>query len=80
MPAISEKERTRRRNLNESVIGTNLMEGLTLDGETLSLMRLYEEGEMDREQLSAAIDLHVDRMIEQRRSLSVQVGSLAGAA
>ena len=59
MPAISAEEKLRRRRVNESVVGTNAMEGLQLDVETLQLMRRFEEGLMTREELSAAIDAHV---------------------
>jgi hypothetical protein len=70
MELISEAEKSRRRRINQSVIGTNQMEGLTLDEETLSLMRRYEEGELDRDGLSAAIDLHVARLLQERSSLA----------
>jgi hypothetical protein len=63
MAGISEDEKLRRRRINESVIGTNAMEGLVLDAETLALMRRYEEGELTRQQLSAEIDLHVEKLL-----------------
>ena len=65
MAAISEDEKLRRRNANASVIGTNAMEGLTFDSETLLLMRRFEEGELNRQQLSAAIDRNVANMLTQ---------------
>jgi hypothetical protein len=63
MAQISEEEKLRRRRVNESVIGTNAMEGLVLDAETLVLMRRYEEGELTPQQLSAEIDRHVDNLL-----------------
>ncbi|ADW67736.1 antitoxin VbhA family protein [Granulicella tundricola] len=70
MQPISDEEKSRRRRINQSVIGTNAMEGLSLDEETLSLMRRYEEGEIDREELSSAIDLHVARLLRERSALA----------
>jgi hypothetical protein len=63
MALISEEEKLRRRQSNESVIGTNAMEGLHLDATTLALMDRFAEGELTREQLSAAIDLHVENLL-----------------
>jgi hypothetical protein len=81
MAAISEQERLRRRNANANVIGTNAMEGLTLDSETLALMRRFEDGELDREQLSSAIDHHVEDMLNKRvRAHDELVSAIAGAA
>ena len=81
MAAISEEEKLRRRNANASVIGTNAMEGLTLDSETLTLMRQFEEGDLSREQLSAAIDRHVAGMLNQRANAQEElVSAIAGAA
>lgn len=70
MAVISEEEKLRRRQSNEDVIGTGAMEGQFLDEPTLALMRRFEEGELDREQLSAAIRLHVQGMLAARRSSS----------
>lgn len=64
MATISEQEKLRRREVNASVVGTNALEGLTLDRETLGLMRRFEEGEFTRQELSAAIDRHVQVMAE----------------
>ncbi len=66
MAAITEEEKLRRQRVNASVFGTNAMEGLTLDAETLGLMRRFETGELTREQLSAAIDEHVNAMLSAR--------------
>lgn len=68
MAVISEEEKLRRRQSNEDVIGTGAMEGQFLDKPTLALMRRFEEGELDRQQLSAAIHLHVQRTLADRRS------------
>ncbi len=80
MAAISEEEKLNRRNANASVIGTNAMEGLTLDSETLTLMRRFEDGELSRQQLSAAIDLHVASMLSKRMANQEElVSEIAGA-
>jgi hypothetical protein len=63
MAGISEEEKLRRRQITENVIGTNAMEGIVFDAETLALMRRYEEGELTRQELSAEIDLHVDKLL-----------------
>jgi len=63
MASISEEEKLRRRQINESVKGTNAMEGIVFDTETLALMRRYEEGELTRQELSAEIDRHVDKLL-----------------
>ena len=62
MPEITVQEKQRRRQINDSVIGTNAMEGIELDAETIALMRRYEEGELSRQELSAAIDAHVEAL------------------
>jgi len=66
MAHISEEEKLRRRRSNESVIGTHAMEGMQLDDATLALMRRFEEGEIDRAQLSAGIDQHVQDLLSAR--------------
>jgi hypothetical protein len=66
MPSISPEEKLRRQRINESVIGTSAMEGITLDTQTLLLIRRYEDGELTREELSAAIDAHVREMLALR--------------
>jgi len=68
MAHISEEEKLRRHSSNESVIGTHAMEGMQLDEATLDLMRRFEEGELDRAQLSAGIDLHVQDLLSARRT------------
>jgi hypothetical protein len=80
MAHISEAEKLRRRQVNESVIGTNAMEGLELDAETLALMRRFEEGELTRQQLSAEIDLHVEKLLAQQGTSSTRRTRIAGAA
>jgi hypothetical protein len=62
MAIISEQEKLRRRQAVESVIGTNAMEGIVLDAPTRALMRRFEAGEIEIEELSAAIDRHVSEM------------------
>ena len=63
MVAISEEEKLRRRQGNESILGSFAMEGLSPDAETLALMRRFESGELTRGQLGEAIDRHVDSML-----------------
>lgn len=63
MSAISEEEKLRRRQGSESILGSFAMEGLSPDAETLALMRRFDSGEINREQLGEAIDRHVDSML-----------------
>jgi hypothetical protein len=79
MASISEEEKARRRRVNASVIGTNAMEGLELDSETLTMMHLFEEGKMTRKQLSAAIDGHVAEMLAARRNQSRKATAVGAA-
>ncbi|MBB5065359.1 antitoxin VbhA family protein [Granulicella mallensis] len=72
MPKISEAEKNRRHRINESVLGTNAMEGLYPDAETLALLQKYEDGELTGEQLSSALNEHALSLVEASR--------LAGAA
>ena len=80
MPEISAAEKLRRRESNQSVIGTNAMEGITLDQETLELMRRFEEGDLDRAQLSAAVHAHVKTLLAQRGNTRALQELFAGAA
>jgi hypothetical protein len=77
---VSEAEKLRRRRINESVIGTNAMEGLTLDAETLALMDRYAEGELTREQLSAGIDRHVDKLLAAQGISGARASRAVGVA
>jgi hypothetical protein len=79
MPAITEEEKLRRRQSNEDAIGTLAMEGLSLDASTLALMRRFEEGELDREELSAAVRSHVASLHAQMSSHSL-AKAIVGAA
>jgi len=80
MAMISEQEKLRRRHCVESVIGTNGMEGIVLDAPTLALMRRFEAGDIELEQLSAAIDLHVSDMDLARQISHVPVERTAADA
>lgn len=80
MAQISEAEKLHRRRINQSVIGTNAMEGLTLDAETLALMDRYAEGELTREQLSAEIDRHVDTLLAAQGLSGVRAPRAVGMA
>jgi hypothetical protein len=70
MPAISEAEKQRRRRVNTSVMGTNAMEGIHPDTETLVLLRQFEEGHLTREQLSEALDRHVENLVAASRPVA----------
>jgi hypothetical protein len=70
MPAISEAEKQRRRQINASVIGSHEMEGLPPDAETIRLLDRYAKGELSREQLSAALTSHAMSLAEALRGLS----------
>jgi hypothetical protein len=80
MAFISEAEKNRRRQVNDSVIGTSAMEGVTLDRKTLALMRRFEDGDLTRAQLSAAIDEHVMSMLAERNESALPALATAGAA
>ncbi len=64
MSKISEEEKLSRKLAGDSVIGTSAMEGLTLDAATLELMRRFQEGEIDLDQMSAGIDRHVQALLD----------------
>jgi len=68
MAKISEAEKLSRRLAGESVIGTSAMEGITLDVPTLALMRRFQEGEIDLDQMSAGIDRHVQSLLDARQT------------
>ncbi len=73
MVPISPEESLRRHQANEDVLGTHAMEGLKPDAQTLVLLDRFAKGELDRAQLSAEIDRHVE-------SLLIARGHLIGAA
>ena len=73
MPPISEEEKLRRHQSNESVLGTHAMEGLFPDDTTRALLDRYAEGDLTLEQVSEAMDHHA-------YSLVAAQGKLAGAA
>ncbi len=78
MPPISAEEKLRRHRVNESVIGTNAMEGLKLDARMLQLMRQFEESSMTREELSVVIDAHVADLAARLSSERIRL--MIGAA
>lgn len=80
MAMISDEEKLRRHLIIESAIGTNAMESIFLDGPTLALMHLFESGEMEIEQLSAAIDLHVQDMCLQLSFVPTERAAAVDAA
>jgi hypothetical protein len=67
MGQISEEEKLRRRLAGDSVIGTSTMEGITLDAPTLALIGCFQGGEIDLDQMSVAIDLHVQALLDARK-------------
>jgi hypothetical protein len=58
MPTLSEAEKQQRHRINASVVGTHLMEGLAPDEITSGLLQRYADGEINGEQLSAALGEH----------------------
>jgi hypothetical protein len=79
MALISEEEKRRLRLSNESIIGTNAMEGQFLDAPTLGLLRRYEEGELDQQGLSAAIDDHVRQLLANREPAQALIAQIDAA-
>jgi hypothetical protein len=69
MPIISEEEKQRRRRVVGSVIGTNRMDGIETNQICQSIMNQYAEGHIALDEMSAAIDIHVQAVIaeSQRR-------------
>jgi len=60
---ISEEEKRRRREGNESVFGTHAMEGLEPDEATRAIFHRYAEGDLTMEQFSEAMDQHVHQLL-----------------
>jgi hypothetical protein len=77
MATISEAEKRSRRQSAESVIGTSAMEGITLDAPTLALMRRFQEGEIDLDQMSAGIDRHMQSLLDARQTRQPKAESAA---
>ena len=73
MAQISEEEKRRRREGNESVFGTHAMEGLEPDEATRTIFHRYAEGELTMEQFSDAMDQHANRLLAAH-------GKMVGAA
>jgi hypothetical protein len=69
MAQISAPEKFLRHQSNQDVLGTHAMEGIAPDAATLALMDRFAEGELSREELSAAIDLHVQGLLAARGHL-----------
>ncbi len=63
MPEIAADEMTRRRQRNASVLGSQAMIGCPADAETVRLLDRYAEGELDSEELSAALDFHARNLV-----------------
>ena len=70
MVAISEEEKSRRRRITDSVIGTNEMEGQPPDAATLAIMRRYDNGELTLEEFSAQMDGYASSLILKHRTLA----------
>jgi hypothetical protein len=73
MAFISEEEKLRRRDSNESVFGSFAMEGLEPDEATRAIFAQYAEGDLSLEEFSAAMDRHA-------QTLLASLGKLVGAA
>ena len=70
MATVSEEEKLYRRQSNASVIGTNAMEGLTLDPVSAEIGRLFDEGKLTLSEFSAAMQEHVSRLADKARDRS----------
>jgi hypothetical protein len=70
MAAISEEEKSSRRRITDSVIGTNVMEGQPPDATTLAIMRRYDNGELTLDEFSAEMDAHASSLIRTHRTLA----------
>lgn len=66
MATISEEEKLQRRHSVLDVLGTHVMEGLEPDATTSLLLEQFAQGELSGEELSAAIDAHVQRLLTAR--------------
>lgn len=63
MASISDEEKLRRRESNESVFGSFAMEGLEPDEATRSIFLQYENGELTLGQFSDAMDRHANDLV-----------------
>ena len=63
MASISEEEKLRRRNSVESVLGTNALEGLVANADTVALLGRYQEGEIELDRLLVALDAHAQKLV-----------------
>ena len=70
MASISEAETIRRRQSNESVLGTNAMEGLFPDAATTVLLRRYQQGELTLEQFSTEVDRHARELLAAQKNMA----------
>ena len=70
MAAISEEEKSSRRRITDSVIGTNVMEGQPPDAATLAIMRRYDNGELTLDEFSAEMDAHASSLNRTHRTLA----------
>lgn len=66
MAGIADEEKLRRTQSNLDVLGTHEMEGLVPDATTKALLDQFADGQLSREELSAAIDRHVQSLLEAR--------------
>ncbi len=73
MTNISGEEKLRRHRIVESSIGTNAMEGQMPDALTRDILRQFEEGELNLERFSSAMDSHAHELFAKH-------GDMAGAA
>ncbi len=69
MPRISEEERSRRRNMMQSVLGTHEMEGMFADKATVAIMDSYVSGEFDMDEFSSAMENHARSLVHAASTL-----------
>jgi len=68
MPIIAEEEKQKRRRIVGSVIGTNRMDGIEINPTCQSIMNQFAEGRITLEEMSTAIDIHVDTLVAESQT------------
>ncbi|MDR3745951.1 MAG: hypothetical protein P4K80_07475 [Acidobacteriaceae bacterium] len=63
MALISEQEKQRRHAIIVNILGASEMQGLTPDADSAEIMRRFEEGELDLEELGAAMSRHANELL-----------------
>ena len=73
MPVITEEEKLRRHRINESVIGTHVMEGLAPDPTTAEILERYANGALTLDAFSSAMDQHAHELLQAKQKLAGRV-------